>query len=57
MTEIQAKKSGQKDALLRSANIKKKDFQNSQKVDLLQITAKKSGQNMLAFQRYFGVRN
>jgi hypothetical protein len=34
------------------------DFQNSQKLDPLQITAKKiSGQNMLAFPRYFGARN
>jgi hypothetical protein len=33
----------------------KSDFQNSQKLDPLQITAKTiSGQNMLAFQRYFG---
>jgi hypothetical protein len=30
------------------------DFQNSQTLDPLQITAKKSGQNVLAFQRYFG---
>jgi hypothetical protein len=34
------------------------DIQNSQKLDPLQITAKKiSGQNMLAFERYFGARN
>jgi hypothetical protein len=34
------------------------DFQNSQKLDHIQITAKKySKQNMLAFQRYFGARN
>jgi hypothetical protein len=34
------------------------DIQNSQKLDTLEITAKKiSGQNMLAFQRYFGARN
>jgi hypothetical protein len=34
------------------------DFQNSQKWDTLQIKAKKiSGQNVLAFQRYFGARN
>jgi hypothetical protein len=34
------------------------DFQNSQKLDPLQIIAKKiSSQNVLAFQRYFGARN
>jgi hypothetical protein len=33
------------------------DFPNSQKLDPLQITAKNSGQNMLTFQIYFGVRN
>jgi hypothetical protein len=34
------------------------DFQNFQMLDSLQITEKKiSGQNMLAFQRYFGARN
>jgi hypothetical protein len=34
------------------------DIQNSQKLDPLEITAKKiSGQNKLAFQRYFGARN
>jgi hypothetical protein len=33
------------------------DFQNSRKLDPLQKTAKKSGQNMLAFQRYFGAIN
>jgi hypothetical protein len=34
------------------------DFQNSQKLDPLQIMAKKnSGQNILAFQRYSGARN
>jgi hypothetical protein len=34
------------------------DIQNSQKLDPLEITAKKiSGQNMLAFQRYFVARN
>jgi hypothetical protein len=33
------------------------DFQNSQKVDHIQIPAKNSGQNMVAFKRYFGARN
>jgi hypothetical protein len=34
------------------------DIQNSQKLDPLEITPKKiSGQNKLAFQRYFGARN
>jgi hypothetical protein len=34
------------------------DIQNSQKLDPLEITVKTiSGQNMLAFQRYFGARN
>jgi hypothetical protein len=34
------------------------DIQNSQKLDPLEITAKKIlGQNKLAFQRYFGARN
>jgi hypothetical protein len=34
------------------------DIQNSQKLDPLEITAKKViGHNMLAFQRYFGARN
>jgi hypothetical protein len=34
------------------------DFQNSQKLDpLLNKSKKISGQNMLAFQRYFGARN
>jgi hypothetical protein len=35
----------------------KSDIQNSQKLDPLEKTAKKiSGQNMLAFQRFFGAR-
>jgi hypothetical protein len=33
------------------------DIQNSQNLDPLEITAKKSGQNMLAFKKYFGARN
>jgi hypothetical protein len=33
------------------------DFQNSKKLDPLLLPAKKSVQNMLAFQRYFGARN
>jgi hypothetical protein len=34
------------------------DFRNSQKLDPLEITAKNySGQNMQAFQKYFGARN
>jgi hypothetical protein len=34
------------------------DIQNSQKLYHLEIAAKKiSGQNKLAFQRYFGARN
>jgi hypothetical protein len=33
------------------------DFQSSQKLDPLKMQAKNSGQNMLAFQRYFGARN
>jgi hypothetical protein len=34
------------------------DIQNPQKLDPLEITANKiSGQNKLAFQRYFGARN
>jgi hypothetical protein len=34
------------------------DIQNSQRLDPLEITAKKiSGPNKLAFQRYFGARN
>jgi hypothetical protein len=36
----------------------KSDFQTSQRLDPLHIAAKEnSGQNMLAFQRYFGARN
>jgi hypothetical protein len=36
----------------------KSDIQNSQKLDPLEITAKNnSGQNMLAFQRYFDAKN
>ncbi len=37
--------------------LRNSDFQNSQKLDPLQITAKKSSQTMLAFQRYFSARN
>jgi hypothetical protein len=33
------------------------DFLNSQKLDHLQMKAKKLDQNMLDFQRYFGARN
>jgi hypothetical protein len=33
------------------------DFQNSQKLDHLQLTTKNSDQNMLAYQRYFCARN
>jgi hypothetical protein len=34
------------------------DIQNSQRLDPLEITARKnSGQNKLAFQRYFGATN
>jgi hypothetical protein len=34
------------------------DIRNSQKLDSLEITAKIiSGQNKLAFQKYFGARN
>jgi hypothetical protein len=33
------------------------DFQNSRKIDPIQITAKKSVQNILAFQKYFSARN
>jgi hypothetical protein len=33
------------------------DIRNSQRLDPLEIKAKKSGQNKLAFQRYFGARN
>ncbi len=33
------------------------DFPNSQKLDPLKNSGKKSHQNMLTFQRYFGARN